>query len=756
MRDNSGVLDSYHLGEVLAASARKLGERCGNDAVATLARRLVEYIGPMEEDRYSYIWRPAIEDHEQNAHREDMRAVLVDGLRDAAMGATTIDSALSVSVANSLLRSPYATLVRVGIHVCSEHYGTVGSAFWENVQKRWFVDPVYWHEIYWLIKKNYSKFSAAQRRQFLEIVTKGMDACAEDKEKDELSDTYRRDLLHPAFGLGDQVVDAKYAVLVERWGAVRDHPDFHSYSTGGWIGDRSPIASDALIAMSDEELVTYLKSFAPQPRSWDGPTYRGLATSISAAVRASEDGFASRIPLFSELARPYQHGLIRGLKERWYDDKREINWLSTLQLIEGIVSSPAFEDDLFAKLADGWEPTVYWVVNDIADLLRSVSATERKLPEQHRQASLRILQRILAVTRPSEAGDSEDAVSHAINSSRGRTLESFIHLALAMRRAEVAANPESNGTWTAVGPVFDSELATSESGLNADFAALAGTYCPNFHFLNSEWTETNFNRIFSLTDDAAWRCAAQGFAYQNRLYDWLYRLLVQGGHLERMILSEGLPGRVADRALQFLGLAYLEGIERLDGDGILARLVAGLNVKELSQICWFFWSIRDRSNNATRTAKILEFWMRVATQIRTSGSQLPELQSALCQLTAYVTELAPNIMEALIDAAPHAQVSHHGYMLIENLSRLALHFPKEVVEIFRAAMTGFLPDYRQADVVNCVSRLADQGEIESAMQICNDYAVRGSNLLKETYEGIRARQRSLGDSGAASAELTDP
>jgi hypothetical protein len=41
MSDKVG-LDSYHLGEVLKMSARKLGERCA-DAVDMLTRRLTEY-----------------------------------------------------------------------------------------------------------------------------------------------------------------------------------------------------------------------------------------------------------------------------------------------------------------------------------------------------------------------------------------------------------------------------------------------------------------------------------------------------------------------------------------------------------------------------------------------------------------------------------------------------------------------------------------------------------------------------------------
>lgn len=742
MSDKAGVLDSYHLSEVLKPSSRKLGERCGAAAVDMLARRLSEYIGSADDDKYSYIWRSAIEDHEQDAHKEDARAVLVDAVRDATLGATSISSPASWAIVKSLLQSPYPTLTRVGIYVCGEHYGTVGEVFWECATGSWFLEVSYWHELYWFINKAFSKFSFAQRAQFLGFVEQLRGDWSDESRQVEWDETHRRDLLHPAFGLGDSEVDEKYLKLVERWGPVRDHPDFHTYSTGGSVGDRSPVASDALLGMSNEELVAFLQGFVPADRSWDGPTYRGLASSISAAVRASEDGFAGRIGLFADLARPYQHGLLRGLKERWSDDRREINWPAALSLVQAIVSAPAFRADLAADKAEGWEPSVHWVVSDIADLLKGATGTDRHLPSEFHKSCLQVLQIVLDAI-PTDARESSDAVSRAINSPRGRALESLIHLALAMRREEVAANRGSGETWLTVGPVFDAELAAGESGRNADFAAMAGMYCANFHYLSAQWTEANFDRLFSSTNEAAWRCAAQGFAYQRYLYDWLFERLVSGGHLRRMVYTEGLPDQVAERALQFLGLAYLEGMERLDGSGLLSELVSELKVKELSELCWFFWTLRGKAEPSARATKIMVFWTKVAEQVRASRADVPKLQSALSQLAVFIHDLTPDAVEALVDAAPHAQVRHHGYMLVQNLARLASQCPKEVAIIFRAAISGFLPDYRKEDVIACVTKLAEAGAVEEAEEICNAYADQGSTLLKETYEAIRARQRRL-------------
>jgi hypothetical protein len=646
-----------------------------------------------------------------------------------------------------LLESPYPTITRIGIYICGENFGAVGTVFWECAKENWFLDVLYWHELFWFIKKAFPRFSASQRAEYLRFVDQLKGNWTDESQQEEWDEIQKRDLLHPAFGMGDAEVDEKYQALVQRWGPVRDHPDFHTYSTSGWVGDRSPVTSDALVAMSEEEMVAYLKGFVPDGRSWDGPTYRGLASAISAAVRASEDGFARRISLFSNLARPYQHGLLRGLKERWSDDKREVDWTATLSLIQAIVSSPSFKVDLTADQPKGWEPSVHWVVSDIADLLKAASGAERPIPSDLRKPCLQVLDLVLNVTTPTAAGQGSDAVSHAINSPRGRVLEAFIYLALAMQREEVAAGQSSSATWEAVRSTFEAELMSSESGRNAEFAAMAGMYCANLHYLNREWTEANFDRLFSSTSEPAWRCAAQGFAYQRYLYDWLFKHLVAGGHLRKMIYSEGLPDQVAVRGLQFLGLAYLEGMESLDGDGLLGELVTSLRVKELSQLCWFFWTLRGKSEPSVRTSKILEFWMKVAAQVRASRADVPELQSALSQLAVFAHELTPAVIQALVEAAPYAQVQHHGYVLVENLTRLAKSHPKEAANIFRAAMSGFLPDYPKEDVIECVNQIAEGGGVDEAEWICNAYAERGSTLLKEVYEQLRAKQRLPSEGG---------
>ena len=744
MEKDRGALDGYHLGEALGPVANLLGRRCGAAAVKLLRDRLAEIIGAPEDDRYSYMWRPAVENHEQNLNSNEFRAVLLEALRDSALGAAAAGGDAGAPAVQLLLTAQYPTLVRVGINVCSENYPTLAEEFWRYFDAKWLAEPVYWHELYWLLKKNYKRFSAAQRSDFLAFIRGLHGDWREEKNAGEWDERQRRDVLHPVAGLGDGEVDALYSELVQRWGPVREHPDFHSYHGAAWVGERSPLTTDSLLAMNDSALVKFLSEFEPSPGAWDGPTFRGLASAISDAVRASADGFSSKLPLFVDLKRPYQHGVLSGLRHRAADDKKPIDWGAVVSFIEQIVASPSFRPDLEGEKSEGWEPSILWVVGDIADLLKAAASDGSSVARDLYERGVGVLQQVLEVIEPSPAAQLEDPVSHTINAPRGRSLEAMVNIALAMRRAMPTDPQLKDDVWNLVGPTFEAELVESVRGANGEFATIAGLYCANLHFLNGPWVERHFGRLFSTENEAAWRCAAEGFAYQRYLYEWLFRHLRDGGHLRRMIRSHQASNQVGEKALQFLALAYLEGHEGLDSGGILRELVDALEAEQMIQLCWFFWTLRHPEPDGTsgRSHKILDFWRKVSEVARATGAELPEVQSALNQLAPFIEQLDEPTTRMWSEAAKFAQVRYHGNVLLENLARLAPGYPRPVFQVFQSALINFLPDFEEEDAIQCVMRIAESGHREEAEWLCNEYANRGSGLLKHTYETLRGRQEN--------------
>jgi hypothetical protein len=227
----------------------------------------------------------------------------------------------------------------------------------------------------------------------------------------------------------------------------------------------------------------------------------------------------------------------------------------------------------------------------------------------------------------------------------------------------------------------------------------------------------------------------------------LYQKLVDAGHLRKMISAVGLPVQVSTRAVEFVGVAYLKGLETFERDGLLASLVESLDRTALSHLSWFFWSLKPREGQKPRphAPKVLEFWRQVEAQIRRDGSDFSDLRSSLSLLAVFLNDLRSPMVEVWESAAPFAERHHHGNVLLEEMARLVDQYPKEVARVFRAALTSFLPDYRRENVLRCVNGLAEHGYVEEAELICNLYTERHSDLLKETYQAIRLKYKASGN-----------
>lgn len=744
MIDQNELIDSYHLGEALKPSALLLGERCGKRGIDLLTARLRERLGASEEDSGWSLWRSAIEEHEQDGHKDGVRHVLVDVCRDALLAICRkhlVDGAAALA---DVLLSKSPTIARIGIYVCGEQYGSYGGLFWTKAKFEWFVELPYWHEVFWLIKKNFSRFPAADRKRFMRVVNESKGDWKEGTNTQELDSIHRRDLLHPAFGHGDDELDAMYLALVEKHGNVGEHPDFHIYMGGAdWIGEKSPVDLDSLARMPDEELFALMKSFLPAANVWGGPSHRGLGENISAAVRGSTHPFPQNMSIFLDVNPTYQHGLLRGLQQRISEDKRSIDWQQALDFMLSISSSQSFVAELSREPTEGFQPNVFWVTSAIADLIKAGAKNEPSgIPKGEIDKAVSLLIHLLKVTKGEQAVTARDAVSQAINSSRGRILETLINIALLIRRDEVSTGLEQSEIWRRIEPIFDIELASSSIGQNAEFATLGALYLPNLHYLSPKWAAANFDLFFPAQNDEAWRCAVQGFSYQHHMYEWIYIALRSAGHLERILQTSDLPDSASSRTVQFIGLAYLQGIEALEPGNchILWKIVSDHREEELCELCWFFWTMRGGASlTSGKKSKVLDFWFAVSETLHGTRNLNPKLQSALSLLAVYIETPNDRSEKAWMQAAPYAQVSHHGYILVENLLRLAKTAPKVVAKVFKAALTGFIPDYKREGVIACVELLAEQGLLEDAQDICNDYAKLGSQLLKDTYEKLRAR-----------------
>lgn len=747
MREEKTLVSVHYLKDALSRNCETLGEKCGDAAVQLFVRRLTDCIGAPEDDKYTYVHRKAIEEHEQDSYsNESAVSLFIDALRDTMIGHSRAGKdAASISVA-MLLKSNYVTVVRVGLYICDKNYCLFSPVFENNFKGKWLIDVDFWHEAYWLVKNNYSNFTSSMKHKFRDFVEHLPGDWDEDDERvADYKNYHRRDLLGAALGQGDIEVDDKYHVLAEKYGPVREHIDFHSYSSSGWVGSPSPKSSEEFLKMSSQELRDFMSTFVPERNVWDGPSYRGASMSLQEAVKVKDDGFKSEFELFSKVHPAFQHGLLSGLKDRLTIVGAAFDWPATVELVKKILIDKNSQSNAVDEASQGGvlEPTAEWVFADISDLIKAgFQSEDKQIPLALQIECIKIVLNLLGTSSPSDTSDTKEAVSRMINSRYGKALETSLVGALAVARVE-RAKTEHFDVWTLVGPVYEAALNDSELGANLEFATFAGLYCANLHFLASDWVEANFDRMFSVKSSTAWLCAAQGFSYQNHLYPWLYNKLKDSGHLYRMITEESLKDQVRDRAMQFLGLAYLnddlEPLSESEPDtGLLAKVMEELNESALSRLCWFFWTLREQGPKSETGKKVIRFWSKLGQIIDDSASPHPELLSALNSLSVFIEKLDDDTAQLLKNAALFANVKFHTHTLITELARLSYKYPIEVSEIFDAITDKFLPDFEENDVIIIVENIAKGGGVDIARKICNKYADEQINFLNDVFSKIRS------------------
>lgn len=748
MRDDAHALIGPHeLKEILDKNIQALARRCGSRAVQILVDRLKETLETPEADKYSYVWRNAIEDHEQNQTYEDTRSIFLNGARDALLLLALENPSEAAPIVRQLLQSEFSTLQRLGIYACGERYQGVGKEIWIQFNDLWLSDSSYWHEIWWFLKKAFpyiSKDKSLHDRVLTSILSEQKNQRVEvDAEAEKYNALRIRGLLSAIQGLGDSEVDAKYKQVVEKLGRESDHPDFHFYhSGGGFVADKSPLSVEELLKLTPDQLIDYLNSYKPA-QGWREPNEEGLGNALQKAIQDYPEKYDAMLERFMGVSVVYQHYVFRAFSER-FKERKKLPWDQILNLAHRVVAQDDFLRQLIRPVSDGFKPNPRWLVSDIADLINGATKDdERPIPPDAMQSASSLLRTLLRVM-PSDAEAKEsDAMSQAINTSRGRLLEAFI--ALSLQRARFAHKAQGNheDVWSDIRLVFDQELALSLEGKSYEFSTLAVTYLPNFHYLDSDWVKHNFEKVFPLDKPAIWRCAAQGFAYIQAYHTWLFELLRTGGHLERMLQLDMDRGHLCEKALQYLAIAYLNGKENLGAPhGLLRRVIVELREAHIKHLCWFFWTFRKSGLAKPERQRIIDLWGLISDKVKGREAQHKAILSAASLLAEFFEDISPTAEVLWTQAAAYADEAHHGYTFVEHLAIHASTSPAAVARVFLAALTnGFVPTYDPKDIHTCVERLFQAGETKAAVSICELYERKGQrDLLRPLYDKYREQR----------------
>lgn len=710
-RDASFRFDYYHANEITEKIAFLAGRQLGRQAISVFRSRLEETLTTLGNDIWSAIWQPAIEEHDQNKHRDDPENVLVKGCRESLRGYFNYRPEEACEYVAKMIDSPFQTVQRLAIYFIT-HQFSICREYTERLIDQNFLNSNYRYEIWHFINHNYNFFDKGQKDRVIELI-KERKRFDEDGVLREGATAYEQATWLAAIKDFGEQEKSLYREAVTATKTEPDHPDFSSYISSGWGGQQSPYSIDELSALSIEELVHTLATYKGDG-GWQEPGIEGLVKAVKQLLKASPSRFYADLAKFVDLDLAYVYSVIDAYGELW-NEKANLPWDDIwhflLKYCSVVVGTDRFWSEENSQQRGAFVANRYWVVGAIGRLLEAgAKSDEHAFHEKYHGEVESLIAFLLQKEKGEKFEEKSDAVSIAINSPRGHCIEALINLTLrSCRLSDRENNKDHSGSWAQFQHYYDAELSRAEIG-EYEFSTLVTNYLPNFLYMSMDWVRANLEKIFDQTNYLKWLCAIQGYSYVGTVYQEIYGYLKEHGDFLRALDDEIIKDRVEERVIQHIVVAYLNDFENLADDNSLIRvLINRKDFKELSQLIWFIWTLRKDEDSKLRD-RVYELWPLIIGVVDFSTRDGRKIASSLCHWAAFVDNLDKERKTLLLAIAPYAEESYNSYDLLKSIANLSNKQPFEANEIWLKILEGSAPDHPEEAIRRILSNLVTRGD----------------------------------------------
>jgi len=760
----TSVIDAHDFEEVLEKHVPTLMETSGAAVFDLLCDALSNFMRlsyPSDDnnfDDWSYINRPAIEDHEQNWGQGVLNP-LVNAVRDAAHLLVVTDKEPLSMVLSKLIEQRWTLFQRIAINLVAE-VDTVDpeilSSYLANQQI--YGDPHIRHEYARLSGRHFGNLKADDQRRILGWIEdqdeekirgwleRGAERTPTDEEVERAVNRQRMERLAPIKASLPEEWHARY----EKWSSLYgepDHPDFLFHRGATWIGPTSPKEADDLATMTVSEITDFLRSWTPDTKAFDGPTPEGLGRDLTKVVTDLPDKFSSEAGNFVGLDPTYIRSLLRGLEDAVRNGKA-LEWTSVLVLCRWIAEQPREIVGERVKMSE--DPDWGWTRQQVASLLDDGLAKDSaRLDRRHEAVVWSILLALIEDPDPTPeheekyGGSNMDPSTMAINSVRGEAFSAVIHYGLWLTRAleregqKVAVIDDRPEIQAVLDRHLDPQIDPSSA-----IRSLYGKFLPWIELMGPTWTKANLRAIFSPPGDPMWNVAWNAYIAFcdpfNKMLDVLH------SQYEEAIENPWTKGddRVIRDPEECLGIHlmafYNRGKLRLDDPKSLIRLFferssSQLRAKSMSS---FGNDVRrlEEPLPEINVKRLQALWDWRIAEAR-SADDKSEYEEELSKFGWWFSAKSLDqtwAQQTLRDVLTIARKVDPGHLVIQHLAEIASESPRSSLDNLRLLLASRLERwdlYSWRDEIEAILRVSlassDTELVELATQTVHDLGARG-------------------------------
>lgn len=738
------IVDDYWLKELIDNHSSKLGEKAGSLTTAVFIERLSQIFGAGTRKKHGYLFRPAIEDHPQNKAWHGPEDRCVEGLRDVLLSWASLNPTTAKDAVKSLLHGELEIARRVAIHVVNHRWGDLKELLEGAIDPELFQSG-HLHELYQLLSAHFQEMEPGQQALVLDAIDQVSIPETTDNPG-RLRRIVQRNWLSALQGKGNERADQWFTELGQGEDAVgvSSHPDFHSYMESSWSEGPSIYQPEELLAFAQSGTIVDVLNDFTQTDRWNGPTTRALVSTLEAVVPQDTELFIRCLPSFLHAKRPYQYGILNGLKQAWENsakDQGRLDWDLAWSVILGFVFELISPDSFWAEQVEpdaDFCPSRDWIPPIVADFLRAGTRDDAHAYPSALLSSALVLIEILLAYAEASPSPSEDPMNMAINSPKGKAVEALFSHALRQCRVSDQVSGGHVESWASLQPIFDKELDKTK-GQNFEFSTLAAAYLSNLQYLSEPWLVRRIRQIFPIEFPDSFNSAIGGLAYSEAT-KVTYRLLIDAGVIDAALRQYDGKTKLEERLIERVALAYLWGDEELDSPRF-SWWFEHSDMDALTTASHFFWSVSKHQLKEEQVTRIMQFWQRCIDVVQRGGVPADQLLSSLSRLTCYVGAIGTSEEALLTPVAPYAHVGYNSDWFIEELERLADGNPHAVSRLLNFVLDAHEPIFDFEDRLKSIARkFAEHQMRDEALQLID--RLRRLKGMAELFDELSTARQS--------------
>ncbi len=725
------LLSDYWLLVAFKVNAEKIGEKCSEEIVLTLADRLNTVLhrqrggDPLDND-YSQIWLKSlwIDNHLVSYSTEQTLTII---LRDVLKAKAKANSYETKKIINKFLSDeyPYSIFKRMVFFVIGCEWNFYKQFFLDMLNNdkahKFFSYANYKPEIHMLLKNNVGKFTKEEKGKIKAIIDQGplrpLREPLPEKHiaywKQELFSALKSDpYFKPCYDEQRKIsqVDEDLFFLKES-----------EVITGA---GSSPLSREEILEMPNKDLADFLKTF-PTKDIFSGHTAEGLAEFIKEAAQEKPGKFLKDYEPFMSVSYVYINWILWGIKDAWNQNKI-IDWDELFQFIKAYSETNAAYER---------------VVEATAELIQSGTKSDsRVMPEEYFDVAQEIIFLFLDRLEIRQEQGSKNFVNDALNSPLGKTIEALIYLIY--RKAKVIEGQEAEKVKQWKAEITSKYNKILEKRIIEGYTFL-GQYMPTlYHLFDDGWVKSKIEDFEKMKGTEFREAFMDGYLSAGRVYDELYKLM-KPYYLYYINYKFG-EHSTGERLVQHISIGYLRGYEGIDDtDSLFRRILDRWDQDQLLEIIQFFWMQRNHLKQSVQKdkeikEKILSFWRWVYENKYKKKRELTEedknILAHLAELTIFLDRIDEENFDRLMLSARYVHVGFTSPFFIEYLDRFENE--ESIIKtgkIFLEMLSVFTPDFDQKHIRSIVEKLYKVREIDNAGKICNTYGSRDYDFLRDIY-----------------------